>query len=547
MKKKWGAGLCLAVLIALNCRDVPAAGFDDSDLLRSEDYGKMLELDSELRSASYYTYNGEDSSLADREIAYDKAVRVYTNANIFNDKEITADEIRDILEKHTDYEWIVPVYYCGETAMVQLARTEDAFAFKSSTLLDHHGDYRKLVTDTIDYLELPLEETDVYFLQYEINAESSWRILIAVALCGGERYVISCETNPELLDAAAGEAVVPFDTMADRIHAKLEEEARMEQELKASEKEREAWWNERNAGTSLADFGGFSVRGVLFAGGAVLLVSGGAGIFFVRRKHRQKRICVLILCCGCAAVLAAGLSETKEPLTDYMIQNRASLLSALDWEQTEEVSECSIHSTYSGLLGVDLSETENVSNYAEAVVLGTVVGDSYVHVDISEEYSGIYEETPWTFTAVRVDDVIRGDLARGDLITLGEEKGFYTQQDYCYFFREKGYTEGGCDSVEEALASAVYTGDGAPELKIGDQLVLCLLRTETEDLDGTFWTPVGGRNGKYYRLAENAYWQVSYPGFPYAESYAEDLTRYTEALVSAADGYTYEELQTIFQ
>lgn len=125
MKKKWAKNAFLAMSLALTCQNVSAAGFDDSNLCESEDYAEVLQLDSKFRNYRYSTYNGEDSLYAEKEVAYEKPIKVYMGISIYEDKDITADEIRDALKNYTDYQWIIPVYYCGETGMVFVKRAEE--------------------------------------------------------------------------------------------------------------------------------------------------------------------------------------------------------------------------------------------------------------------------------------------------------------------------------------------------------------------------------------------------------------------------------------
>lgn len=74
MKSKWFSILCLGVLMLMVKQDILASGFDDSDLLSSQDYEEVSAFESQLLEIGYSTYNGQDAFTAEKEVVFEKAV-----------------------------------------------------------------------------------------------------------------------------------------------------------------------------------------------------------------------------------------------------------------------------------------------------------------------------------------------------------------------------------------------------------------------------------------------------------------------------------------
>ena len=110
MQRRWLVSLCLSVVIWMTGQNVLAAGLDDSDLLNSQDYEKAAALEQELLS------------MEDGEIAYDKAIKVYTDVDVFDD--LTTDEIYDAMQQ-SSYEWKVPIYNGEKTSMISFYKNPE--------------------------------------------------------------------------------------------------------------------------------------------------------------------------------------------------------------------------------------------------------------------------------------------------------------------------------------------------------------------------------------------------------------------------------------
>lgn len=240
------------------------------------------------------------------------------------------------------------------------------------------------------------------------------------------------------------------------------------------------------------------------------------------------------------SLVACGGDDT---LTEYIVQNR-DVLKVVDAENIEMSDKQTLDIAESV---ADFSVLKNVNEYSEAVIRGTVVGEQYTYVG----------EGPfvWTFCSVKVEDVIRGELTEGELITLGERRGIYSLKDYrdnmgegaARFFGEffGDYTE------EEMKNIYMEDSDGTPVLGEGDELVFCIYETELPGLEGNFWAPTGRAYGKFYKLADNDYMRILYTKPSEIDTYFAELVEKAQGNARSSDaepiGFTYEELSEMFQ
>lgn len=193
MKNKWFSILCLPALIFIMRQDVLASGFDDSDLLNSQDYEEVSAFESQLKEIGYSTYNGQDAVTAEKEVVFEKAVKVYTNTDIFEDADITGDEIWDKFQQ-ASYEWRVPVYYCGETATVSIGKMyeeDEHMGINNIHMSNKTVDYQQIITEKMNAEGIPLEESDVYFVEHSFGYDG----LMASIVHGEEKYVIPFHKN----------------------------------------------------------------------------------------------------------------------------------------------------------------------------------------------------------------------------------------------------------------------------------------------------------------------------------------------------------------
>ncbi len=220
MRRRWLVSLCLSVAIWMSGQNVLAAGLDDSDLLNSQDYEKAAALEQELLS------------MEDGEIAYDKAIKVYTDADVFDD--LTTDEIYDAMQQ-SSYEWKVPIYSGEKTSMISFYKNPELseesvreikkgmkdgslskdelkkrqekvgkFAF-GIQWLDHHADYIQMTEDALRENGISLNESEIYFF----NSQPGFHyFLMALVIYDGEKYVISLDKDIDVRNTATGEMSV---------------------------------------------------------------------------------------------------------------------------------------------------------------------------------------------------------------------------------------------------------------------------------------------------------------------------------------------------
>lgn len=256
----------------------------------------------------------------------------------------------------------------------------------------------------------------------------------------------------------------------------------------------------------------------------------------------KKRVKIGILCS-----LVAGFSFTAcrkdDALTEYIAKNMDEL-KVVDTENIK-MSDKQMMDVADSV--ADFTVIENVNEYSEAVILGTVVGEKYTFVG-----EGAF---PWTFYSIKVEDVIRGDLNVGDIITLGERRGVYSLKDYRDTVGEGGmrfFDDYFGDLTEEELENTyMEDSDGTPTLEEGDELVFCMYEMALPALEGEFWTPTGRSYGKFYKLADNDYMRILYIMPNEVDTYFADLVERAQAKAKSSDtepvGFTYEDLREIFQ
>lgn len=220
MRRRWLVSLCLSVAIWMPGQNVLAAGLDDSDLLNSQDYEKAAALEQELLS------------MEDGEIAYGKAIKVYTDVDVFDD--LTTDEIYDAMQQ-SSYEWKVPIYNGEKTSMISFYKNPELseesvreikkgmkdgslskdelkkrqekvgkFAF-GIQWLDHHADYIQMTEDALRENGISLNESEIYFF----NSQPGFHyFLMALVIYDGEKYVISLDKDIDVRNTATGEMSV---------------------------------------------------------------------------------------------------------------------------------------------------------------------------------------------------------------------------------------------------------------------------------------------------------------------------------------------------
>ena len=247
--------------------------------------------------------------------------------------------------------------------------------------------------------------------------------------------------------------------------------------------------------------------------------------------------------CGAAASLLLAACGKDDTLTEYIIQNMDKF-KVVDTENIK-MSDKQMMDVADSV--ADFTVIENVNEYSEAVILGTVVGEKYTFVG-----EGAF---PWTFCSVKVEDVIRGDLNEGDIITLGERRGVYSLKDYRDNVGEGGmrfFDEYFGDLTEEELENTyLEDSDGTPTLEEGDELVFCMYEMGLPALEGEFWTPTGRSYGKFYKLADNDYMRILYMLPGEVDTYFADLLERAQAKAKSSDtepvGFTNEDLQEMFR
>lgn len=274
MKSKWFSILCLGALMFMVKQDILASGFDDSDLLSSQDYEEVSAFESQLLEMGYSTYNGQDAFTAEKEVVFEKAVKVYTNTDIFEDADITGDEIRDKFQQ-AHYEWRVPVYYCGETATVSIGKKyeeDEHMGIKNIHMTNRTIDYQQIITEKMNAEGIPLEESDVYFVEHSSGFDG----LMAIIVHGEEKYVIPFHKDVWIqnveergTDRIAPETLFGFGTMVDIVSENSEmavNTSGLEESMDAinstnEEKLQNSWWI----------YGGAGVVAVIIAGGVVII------------------------------------------------------------------------------------------------------------------------------------------------------------------------------------------------------------------------------------------------------------------------------------
>ena len=215
MRKKRSYCLCIVIMIMISIpgNSVLAAGFEDSDLLASEDYEKVTAWEQELLKRA----NGE--------IAYDKAIKVYRDINMF-------DEFYEEMEK-SNYEWTIPIYSGDQTQMASVGKVpelSDAYVSKIKNeiksgrvpedelekkqkevgnfsieviqMIDHYIDYRQVVEEELNKNNIPLMESEVYFFK---EVPGFYNFLMALIIYGDEKYVISFDKDIDVVDTVTGE------------------------------------------------------------------------------------------------------------------------------------------------------------------------------------------------------------------------------------------------------------------------------------------------------------------------------------------------------
>lgn len=241
-----------ASIILCSPKTISAAGFDDSNLTQSGDYNDVVALDTEILNYAYSTYNGEDPDIAEKEIMYDKAIKVYKNVELFSEGTMTVDELHSKIS-NADYQWTIPVYYCGETAMISVERGEELsdddkewlknlidegalpedeiekresltgeMYISDAHFISYPEDYQQLVTDELNNNGIPIEETEIYFFRYT----PGFHTVLAVIIRGEELYVISPHREIYLnnnvsrttgTDTIESGRLLEFDVMSDSV------------------------------------------------------------------------------------------------------------------------------------------------------------------------------------------------------------------------------------------------------------------------------------------------------------------------------------------
>lgn len=280
MKNKWFSILCLSVLMLMVKQDILASGFDDSDLLSSQDYEEVSAFESQLLEIGYSTYNGQDAFTAEKEVVFEKAVKVYTMTDIFEEADITGDEIRDKFQ-HASYEWRVPVYYCDETAMVSIGKMyeeDEHMNILDIHMMDKPVEYQQIITEKMNAEGIPLEESDVYFVEHSSGFDG----LMAIIVHGEEKYVIPFHSTVWIenvkergTDRIESETLFGFGTMVDIVTENSEMavntsglEGSMDTIISTNEeKSQNSWWIYGIAGVVI----------VIIAGGIVIRKAGKRG------------------------------------------------------------------------------------------------------------------------------------------------------------------------------------------------------------------------------------------------------------------------------
>ncbi|HIR26296.1 MAG TPA: hypothetical protein IAB34_12475 [Candidatus Egerieimonas faecigallinarum] len=226
MQKRWLVSLCLCIAIWMTGQNVLAVGLDDSDLLNSQDYEKVAALEQELLS------------MEEGEIAYDKAIKVYTGVDVFDN--LTIDEIYAAMQQ-SGYEWKVPIYNGDKTSMISFYKTPELseesvreikrgmkdgslpkdelekrqekvgkFAFGIGWI-DHHADYIQMTEDALRENGISLDESEIYFFNSQPGVHY---FLMALVIYDGEKYVISLDKDIDVQNTATGEiSVIETGTM----------------------------------------------------------------------------------------------------------------------------------------------------------------------------------------------------------------------------------------------------------------------------------------------------------------------------------------------
>lgn len=226
MLKKWFCSIFLSIMLVITGKEVLASGFDDSDLLHSQDYREVLTLEPQIMNIKYSTYNGQDSSSAEKTIAFDKAIKVYTLTNVFESGDITADELCAILHQ-ANYEWKVPVYYCGESAVVSIGKTQTGnMGIGIIQMIDKPMEYQEEIIQLMNEKNIPLEESEIYFVEHSLGYDG----LMAIIVHGEDKYVIPFHrevwiSNSEArgVDRIEAETLFDFDTMVSIVSENEEE------------------------------------------------------------------------------------------------------------------------------------------------------------------------------------------------------------------------------------------------------------------------------------------------------------------------------------
>lgn len=248
----------------------------------------------------------------------------------------------------------------------------------------------------------------------------------------------------------------------------------------------------------------------------------------------MKNRILIYIACILSCITMAGCGVKDKTIAAFINENK---------DELKQIKKGSIEKTDAmeydeGELVADFNEVANVNVYSEAAVLGTVMGDDYNFVGDG----GI----PWTFNTVKVEEVLKGDITPGDIITVGQQTGYVALKEYydtvdpesqrIFAEHNPGYTE------EEMNNTYFYDDDRCPDLLDGYKLVFALSTRELPGLDGTFWEITAGKYGQFFKVGNNKFMRI-FNSTEYEISPYEAKVRENPDLSGV---YTIEELQNVF-
>lgn len=94
---------------------------------------------------------------------------------------------------------------------------------------------------------------------------------------------------------------------------------------------------------------------------------------------------------------------------------------------------------------------------ADCIVLGTVIDTFYTFI----------EGSAWTQANIRVDEVSKGKLSEGDVVSVYFPEGYVSADDYAAFYSLSASSFLGVDFIE-------YIVNDRPHPQVGDNAVFCL-------------------------------------------------------------------------